>query len=117
MEGDFKAPAETLQACTPGEPDLHDLSVCLQWRYSILLFIIIYLRSAPSSATPAMRGAGDPAGPRREAGAGPLGPLGATCGATGEGHGLPGGAVDQAVLGGRSSLTPGPPARPLLAPR
>ena len=82
-----------------------------------LLNIIIYLRSAPSSATPAMRGAGDPAGPRREAGAGPLGPLGATCGGTGEGHGLPGAAVDQAVLGGRSSLTPGPPARPLLAPR
>ena len=35
----------------------------------------------------------------------------------GEGHGLPGAAVEQAVLGGRSSLTPGPPARPLLAPR
>jgi len=35
----------------------------------------------------------------------------------GEGHGLPGAAVEQAVLGGRSSLTPAPPARPLLAPR
>ena len=41
--------------------------------------------------------------------------LGAACRATNEGHGPPG--AEQMVPGGRSSPTPGPPARPPLAPR